>query len=61
MSYFIPQRLKFLLATKIPEVKGHSGDVNLADVQTYGSRDLAGIHTLVILRKFRLRRFQVSL
>ncbi|KYN41616.1 hypothetical protein ALC56_03976 [Trachymyrmex septentrionalis] len=56
--YFVPQRLKFLLTTKIPEVKRYSSNVDLANVQAYSSRNLARIHTLVILREFRLRRLE---
>ncbi|KYN28116.1 hypothetical protein ALC57_02444, partial [Trachymyrmex cornetzi] len=51
-------RLKFLLTTKIPKVKGYSSDVDLANVQAYSSRNLARIHTLVILCEFRLRRLE---
>ncbi|KYM93621.1 hypothetical protein ALC62_15778 [Cyphomyrmex costatus] len=60
LNYFIPQRLKFLLTTEIPEVKGYSSNVDFANVQAYSSRDLIWIHTLVILREFRFRRIEIS-
>jgi len=61
VNHFVPQRLELLLATEVPEIERNAGNVDLANIQTHSGCNLARIHSFIVFREFRLRRFQISL